>query len=1067
MMLKGTDLTVSRSAEGVMMISPRETKKIEEQEGMSKRLKNSASVFGLLGVLAAVPVHAQDGDSMETVVITGSRLAVSSAFDAPTPVSVVSDKDIQQSGTVNVESLLSQSPQFTPSTWGGQTGNTIQPNGESGAALVNLRGLGEVRNLVLVNGRRYTIQGSRLTTDINTIPASLIERTEVVTGGNSAVYGSDAISGVVNFVMKQNFQGVAGNAQYTFDQFTTSPIYNFDMTVGGNFDHDKGNVVMAVNYLSRKGFTGPDHGGWTNEQYQDSCITAASYSPNKPGVRLPGVATGAACVAAGGVNGFVAGGSGDVPNGYIYQIPTYAQALTLANDPLHPDPTLKNAYDAAGLANMTSDGILFANNGSSYPGAIRNRDTNSDLYNLVATNYMQIPEQRWMLNSFAHYTFNPKIEGYAEFHFSSNTVSAQLTPSNANGFMLFDTHDPAFPTALQGAFDYLDAHETGTSCIAVGSSSVCTSPNDGVVKIGYGKRFVENGMRRQDANRVAWRFAGGLRGVLGNVDPDFLKDVTYDVYYTFARTQETDRQSGSISRTNLQKNVLAATNGGTPVCDLFGIGSLSQSCIDAITVNSSVLTIAEMQDINASITGTAFDLPAGPVQFVVGTEWRYTSAQYQPDAYSSSGDVAGINAASPTRGSMVAHEAFGELRVPVLTGLPFVEKFTVNGAFRYSTYNLSGAKNIWTWSAGGDWRVIPDLTFRGQFQRAIRAPNVGELYGGNKTNSQPFVDPCGTQEPSGQRTDTVKALCLAQGVPLANLWTSAVQSPVDLLSYNTGGNPDLAPETSDTITLGAVITPEAVPGLAASLDFYSIDVKNMINPLAGGVGGVMSNCFGQTDPGNLYCQQIHRVGGLLTLGSGGYVNATNANISSLKTQGIDFNGQYSFEVGWGLLSDAGRFDVSSAWNWLLEMVSLPDTTAPTVKSSCAGAYGNTYCFYQPMPRLKGSSRIVWNDGPLSFSLKWRYLGPVALDTYIVPLRRGSTSVAPENFTRPFLPDMSYFDVSATWDVNDNIQIYGGINNLLSKDPPVMGTRASFANSFPGVYDAFGRVTFIGIKAKTN
>ena len=1029
------------------------------------RLLCSSGLAVASAMLLTAAASAQDAQQIETVVITGSRIAVTSAFDAPTPVTVVGAEDIKLSGTVNVEALLSQSPQFLPSNDGGSTGNTVQANGDSGAAWLNLRGLGEVRNLVLVNGRRFAIQGTRMTTDINTIPASLIQRTEIVTGGNSAVYGSDAISGVVNFVMKRDFHGVEGNAQYTFDQFTTSPTYNFDVTVGGNFDHDKGNVVVAMNYMSRKGFTQPDHGAWTSVQYQDACVTAASYSPTHPGTVLNGT-SGAACVAAGGVNGFKAGGSGDTPNGYINSLTTYAGAA----------PALQTLYAAAGLTGMTGDGLIFTNSGVNSAGTIRNRNTSgdlysADLYNLIATNYMQVPEQRWMMNSFAHYDFDPKIQGYAEFHFSSNTVSAQLTPANASGAVLVQTHNPAFPSALQAVFDYMDANETGTTTFApLGNGagySVSTVANDGLVKVGVGKRFVENGKRRQDANRVAWRFAGGFKGDLGNVNEHFLKDIAYDVYYTFARTQETDRQSGSISRTKLQQNILASTNGGTPLCDLFGIGSLSADCINAITVNSTVLTIAEMQDANLAITGTAFDLPAGPVQFAAGAEWRYTMAQYAPDLYTSSGDVAGLNSAKPTKGSVVAHEAYGEVHVPVVADLPFVKSFAVNSAFRFSDYNLSSAKNIWTWSVGADWKVVNDLSFRGQFQRAIRAPNVGELFGGLATNTtNTLTDPCGSKQPVGSRTAAVQALCTAQGVSSANIWTNAVQGPADLTTYLSGGNPLLAPETSDTITLGVVVQPEALPGFITSLDFYSISVKGMISALAGGAGGILTNCFGQTDPNNIYCQQIHRIDGKLTSGTGN-ITASNANISGLKTQGFDLNSQYSFAPGFGLLSKDSTFDVSTGWNYLLEMVSLPDATAPTVKSNCAGAYGNTYCFYQPLPRLKGTTRFTWHDGPLSLSLRWRYIDGVTLDKYLIPLRRGTTGLSLANYTKPTLPNMNYFDLSGSYEINDNIEVYGGINNLFSKDPPIVAGAASYANSFPQTYDSMGRVTYIGIKAKTN
>jgi iron complex outermembrane recepter protein len=1033
------------------------------------RLLCSTGLVVAGALLASSAAYAQE--AVETVVITGSRIAVTSAFDAPTPVSVVSAEEIHLSGTVNMEALLNQSPQFVPSTNGGQTSNAIQGNGDSGAAWLNLRGLGEIRNLVLVNGRRFAIQGTRMTTDINTIPAALIERTEVVTGGNSAVYGSDAISGVVNFVMKKNFEGVEGNAQYTFDQFTTSPIYNFDLTIGGNFDHDKGNIVMAVGYMSRKGFTNPEHGAWLSVPLADGCVTAASYTPSGAGTYLNST-SGAACITSGGVNGMYASGSNDTYNGYINQIGTYAGA----------NATLQGYLAAAGLTNMTSDGMIFTNTGSATPGTIRNRNTNGDLYtadkfNTIATNYMQVPQQRWMINTFAHYTFDPKLEGYAEFHFSSNTVSAQLTPSNANGFMLFNTHDPMFPAALQTVFDYMDSQETGTSinpaCFTVGptTNSVCTYQNDGKVKLGWGKRVLENGKRRQDATRTAWRFAGGFRGDLGSVDPSFLKDISYDVYYTFAHTNEIDRQSGSFSRSRLQQNVLASTNGGTPVCELFGIGSMSAACISAITVNSTVFTQAEMQDLNASVTGTAFDLPAGPLQFAMGAEWRYQMAEYVPDQATRTGDVAGLNSVGATpKGAVIAHEVYGEVKIPILADLPMIQKLTVNGAFRYSDYNLASAHNIWTWSLGGDWKVMSDLSFRGQFQHAIRAPNAGELWGGFQSNSALLVDPCGFSSTykAGARAAAVSAICVAQGVTLANVFTNAVQAPSDYLAYTTGGTPTLKPEISDTITLGVVVTPEAIPGLAASIDFYSINIKDMISPLGGGVTGVLSNCYNQDDPNNFYCQQISRVSGLLTAGAGGNVNAANGNISGVKTQGFDFGGQYSFGVDWGLLSNESTIDVGSNWNWVLELVSLPDATAPTVKSNCAGAYGNTYCYQEPSPRAKGTSRITWNDGPVSISLKWRYIDGVTLDKYLIPLRRGTTGLLMANFTRPQLPNMNYFDVSASWDITETINIYGGINNLFSKDPPVVGGAANtYPNSFPGTYDSLGRVTFIGIKAKTN
>lgn len=1014
------------------------------------------AVAGLM--LAATAASAQETQTMETVVITGSRLAVSTAYDAPTPVTVVGAEDFHLSGTVNVEKLLSQSPQFLPSTNGGASGNTIQANGDSGAAWLNLRGLGEVRNLVLVNGRRFAIQGTRLTTDVNTIPAALVERTEVVTGGNSAVYGSDAISGVVNFVMKKDFEGIEGNAQFTFDQFTQTPIYNADLTIGGNFAGGKANIVTSVNYMSRGGITQSEHGHWASVPYTDACVTKDSFSPGSPGVKLNGT-SGSACVAAGGVNGFIVGGSGDTPNAFI-RVTSGSPFQNYTKAPA----ALQTLLGAAGLTGMTDDGIFFTNSDVSYPATYRNRNTATDLYNTTQDNYMQVPQQRWMVNTFANYDFNRHVQAYAEFHFSSNRVSAQLTPSSIKDVVLVNTHNPAFTPALQNVMDYLDQHETGTTTIMNGTVASTTTPGDGLVAISVGKRLIEGGYRRQDASRYAYRFAGGFKGEIGSVSDTFLKDFSYDVYYTFARTEEMDAQSGSVWKSKWAANLRTAVNGDTPVCDPFGLNVLSKQCMAATMVNASQDTVAEMQDINLSVTGTAFDLPAGPVQLAIGGEWRYTMAKYTPDMLTSTGD-AGFNMAQPTSGSMVSHELYGEIRVPVVKDLPLVENFSVNSAFRYSDYNLSSAHDIWTWSFGADWRLIPDLTLRGQYQRATRAPNVGELWGGLASNTDTnLIDPCGARQPDAARTPAVQAMCLAQGVSASNIWTAVIQGKPDLLRYYSGGASTLKPETADTITLGVVVQPVAVPGLAASVDFYSIQVKDMIGTI--GAGSVLANCFGQTDPNNTYCKQIVRVNQTL-LGNTGYIFAGNSNISSLKTQGFDFNTNYNFDVDWGLFSGQSKFRVGTAWNWLLEMVSQPDVTQPNVKSNCAGAYGNTYCMVEPLPRLKSTTHITWSDGPLTLNFKWRYTGSVVYDKYLIPLRRGTAGMDMANFTRPKLPDMSYFDISASYDINDNIEVYGGMNNIFSKDPPLVGSAASYANSFPATYDAFGRVTYIGIKARTN
>lgn len=999
-----------------------------------------------IGIAASIqPVMAQS-EQMETVVVTGSRLQPR-GFDAPTPVAVLDSTEIALSGTVNVEQLLSESPQFQGAREGTASSNTIQANGAAGAAFTNLHGLGATRTLVLVNSRRYVVQGTSLTTDLNTIPSSLIERTEVLTGGSSAVYGSDAVAGVMNFIMKQNFEGVTASGNVSFDQHTVTPTYNASLTIGSNFANKRGNVVFAIDFLDRGGFTQLQHGSWSAVQFRNGCVTKDSFSYNGGGTPLAGANTGADCVAKGGVNGLVVGGSTSIPNGGFYGITTFAGA----------DATLKGLYTAAGLNGMTADGFTFNDTGTT----ARNRDTTKDLYNTIGENNMQMPQRRWMLNSFAHYEFDPKLVGYAEFHFSQNTVSAQLTPAGGGGTMLFDTNNPYLSPAMRSVLGYLDSQESTTTFTA-GPDIYTNKANDGRVLMKVTRRLMENGYRANSAKRVAWRFAGGFRGDLGNiVSANYLHDISYDVYYDYSRTDETDSQSGSISKSAFQKSVLSQ-NGSAPVCDIFG-QNMSKSCIDAIAIGSTVLTQAEMHNAVATVSGSAFDLPAGPVDFVIGGEWRYYFAQYVPDKYTMSGDVSGLNSSTATKGSEDVKEFFSEIRIPILKDLPFISKFTLNGAFRYSSYNTPGGKGVWTWSGGSDWRVNEDFNLRAQFQHAIRAPNVGDLYGGLATNkASGMVDPCGAKN-TDSRTDALKALCIATGVKPGDVFTSAVQGPNDLIAYVSGGNPYLEPEKADTFTLGAVATPHYLPGFAMSVDYYRIYVKDAIGSLGGGIGGVLASCYyaKTLNASSPYCKAMYR-DQFGTLNGDGYVMTGNANLAANKTQGVDFDSQYVFDVDFGLFGETSQINANTSWQWNLKGGGVADQTNATGWIDNAGTFGND----EPLPRWKGVTRVTLTDGPMTLSLRYRYIDSVTIFSYVNNIHAGNTdSLA--NYTRGWLPAMHYFDLSGTYNVTDSLKFYAGINNLFDKDPPILGDSASYDNTYPATYDIYGRTFKFGLTFKTN
>jgi outer membrane receptor protein involved in Fe transport len=982
---------------------------------------------------------------LEEVFVTGSRIA-RDGFEASTPVTVLGQEDVRAAGTVNIEELLSESPQFVASTNGGATGNTVP----GGTADVNLRGFGPQRNLVLVNGRRFAIIGPEQTTDINTIPTALIDRTEVVTGGSSAVYGSDAITGVVNFIMRDDFEGVEASAQVNYDQPTGTPTYNADLTFGGNFSEGRGNAVISLNYLNRGSITRRDRGDFAFYSLSDGCVTSQSWSETEPGVPFSPPA-GQTCRGAGGRPGLIAGGSGDIPNGRFYGIPSVGSAQS--------NPGLDAALIAAGLGNLGSRGFTFNDTGANPRIAL----TPQDDFNLAPDNYLQVPQERWMVNAFSHFDFHEKATGYAEFHFSNNRVEHQLAPSNIGGQFLFDVNNPYLNAATREVLRQLDLRETGATTVVTGTSSRTTTPGDGLAAIQIGRRLSEVGLRRNVSDRNVWRMALGLRGELGSLSENFLRDVRYDVYYTFARTEETSRQAGNVSRSRFQSGLLSS-GGAQPLLNIFG-PNISQAGAQAIAIAATNYTEAEQQVAAANLSGELFDLPAGPVGFAFGGEWRYSSANFIPDEFLRSGDVVGFNPGLPTGGSVTAREVFGEVRVPILKDLPLVESLIANGAFRWSDYDLEGVGAVWTYLYGADWRVNPDLAFRGQYQRAIRAPNVGELYGGLRRSVDPATDPCSSRQPTAQRTEAVRAICVASGVPTAAVFTAGVQSN-DIIEAFFGGNPNVGEEVSDTRTFGAVLTPRFLPRFAMSVDYFDIKLDGAIGALGGGLNNTLNLCFNIIQNINSeFCQAIDRNPVTGEIGGQYRAEIRNANTGALETSGVDIEARYAWDMDWGLFGEGSRFSVRTNWTWTEEFTSTPVEAFPNITNECVGSFGTT-CG-EPIPEWKGVTRLAWDSGRLGLSLRHRYIGEVVVDRYVLPTRRNAVAPALEDLTNPVLEAEHYFDLSFKWDLTDDALIYGGVRNLLDNDPPVVGSSQIRNNTWAATYDYAGREFFLGATLKFN
>ncbi|WP_395945681.1 TonB-dependent receptor [Brevundimonas sp.] len=988
----------------------------------------------IVSLAAARPAAANETADIGDVVVTGSRLG-QSARDAATPVAVVSAEEIRQSGALNIEELFNDSPQFVPSTNGGAYGNVVP----GGAADANLRGFGATRNLVLVNGRRFTLSGAEQVTDLNTIPSTLIRRTEIVTGGSSAVYGSDAITGVINFVMRDDFDGVELNAQVNVDSPTTTPTYNLDLTAGRNFAGGRGNITLAANYLDRGAVTRAMRGDFAPQWLVNGCVTPETHDPRGAGtpVTVPGNQT---CREAGGVPGLVASGSGDIPNGRFTGVPTVGSSGSNAG--------LDAALVAAGLGGLGSRGFTFDDAGASARPALNPEDN----YNLQPPNYLILPQKRWMLNGFGHYAVNDRTTAYAELHFSRNEVDVQIAPASIGGTALFDVNNPYLSPAMQEVLRQLDLKETATTAT--------NRPGDGLASLTYARRLEEVGPRINRGRRDVARVLGGVRGELGDVSTSYLRNLSYDAYYSYARTEQVDTQHGNISRSRFNAG-LRSQNGQAPLINIFG-QNMSDEAVAAIIGDATNRTESSLHVASAVLKGDLFDLPAGTVPFSLGVEWRRSEVEYTPDDFLASGDAVGFPATLPTQGEVSAREIFGEVKLPILADLPMVQRLGLNAAFRYSDYDLEGVGGVWTYLGGAEWRLNDDLALRGQYQRAVRAPNVGELFGGLRQSGEAAVDPCGPQQPVAGRTATVRALCVASGVPADVVFTDVVQ-PNNTVTAVYGGNPDVGVEQSDTYTFGAVFTPSAVPNLFLSADYFDITLDGAIAALGGGLNNTLNLCYNVVqDLGSEFCRAVTRNPTTGEIGNGYSAQVLMANTGALETSGVDLAGRYGLDLPFGLPGQgrSSRLSLSSNWTWTQDLTTTPVAAMPNIRNECAGAYGNT-CG-EPIPKWRGVTRLTWSDGPLDLSLRARYIGAVTVDTYLLPVRSGAAAPAMADLVNPRIGSQTYFDLSFAYQTPNGMRLYGGMNNLLDRDPPIVANPR--ANTYPTTYDAMGMGFFLGVTA---
>ncbi|MBX3560352.1 MAG: TonB-dependent receptor [Sphingomonas sp.] len=982
-------------------------------------------------LFAATPAFAQDDDGATTtaadddagqaIVITGSRIARRD-LTSTSPLTVVSSEEFTLSGAVNVEQVLNTLPQVIP----GQTAFSNNPGGQG--ATLNLRGLGAIRNLVLVNGRRWVNFSAAQTVDLNTIPTFLIDSVDVVTGGASAVYGSDALAGVINFRLRRDLDGIIMGGQYNITEEGDGRRYGGHIAIGTQFADGRGHVTVYGEYFNR---------GQIMQADRDFGFFALG-EPTVGGVLDP--------------TQLIPLGSAATPFGLIVAPATVTVGPGASCGGTGNPPRNAGCFDIAAGTNYAGSGAYFA-----APGASRPYNPNTDSYNYAPANYLMVPQERWLLGGYGEYEIAPGINAYAEMTFINNRVANELaaTPIGGNVDINLAAVQPLLSAADFAQLQQIAANQQAANAAAIAAGvalpfnnfTIGTTPQAGVplpathVRLNVNTRVTQVGSRNTLDERNSWRTLVGVRG-------DITDTLNYDVYYMFSRNRTSNVQDGNISRSAFNRLVANGT------CNVFGENQLSQTCIDQISILAQNTNIGQMQVAQASISGPLFTFGSAtdPVAFAAGVEWRSMSGEFIPDTALSSGDVVGFNAGQPTAGAYEVKEVFAELRVPIVQD-GFIHRLELNGAARYSDYSLANVGGVWTYAVGAELAPIRDITFRGQYQRAIRAPSVAELFGGQAQGFPAATDPCSSRFPTALRTETVRQLCIATGVPAGAVWTGPVQPNAQIQGLF-GGNPNLQEEVSDTWTVGAVIRPRFIPRLNITVDYYNITIDQAISATAGGVNNILNLCYTAVQDANApLCRLINRNPLTGVIGGEFVVDARLANLGGFETSGVDFQIDYSLPLNFSAFGAGNsRLNFSLLGNWMEKWSFVPVAGLPNV-IECAGRFG-TLCggviigAQGVRPEWSWSSRLSWIDGPLTTSLRWRYTGRVRDDNDNVTY-----------FTET-IPAYHYFDLAFAFNVNDNLTLNLGINNLFDKQPPIIGANQEQANTIPGTYDTLGRDFFI-------
>jgi iron complex outermembrane receptor protein len=936
---------------------------------LSKAVRLALTV-GAATVAVVPAVYAQDdAETLETITVVGSRIKRTD-IETSQPVFVIERADLQRTGLTSVGDILQEL------TSNGATLNTTFNNGGNGETRIDLRNLGSNRTLVLVNGRRWvtTLDGA---VDLNTIPVSVIERVEVLKDGASAIYGSDAIAGVINITTRDTYDGAEASAYLGENEEGDGRTQAYDFTIGSTTE--RANVILNASYTKQD----PIFAG-------DREISAVPLSG------FPG-------------NNVFVGASSTTPFG---------------------------RFDGAGIPGTVT---LIPGRPGTSPSDFRTFDLATDGFNFAPDNYLLTPQERTGVFAQGRYNLTDNISFNTTIMFNERRSEQLLA---------------AVPFVLGPIF--------GDPTI-ISADSVFNPFGIDITRAQYRNTKL---FRTFSQDVDTFYFGSGFNGSFDLWDRSF----AWDVNYIYSDNEQRDITEGQFDRNVLQQGLNASfidaagvarcgtpdavIDGCVPINFFGGPDGFTQEQADFAGVTLKDETQKELYNYTANITGDVFELPAGPLGFAAGYEYRRESGFFIPDAITASGATTG-NAAQPTSGGFSLDEFYAEFNIPILKDLFLAQTLELSVAARYSDYsNFGDTTNP---KAGFRWKPINDLLVRGNWSKGFRAPAVTELFLGNSDSFPELTDPCSeTSFSTGQVDAATRARCLAGFGGVGPVPTDYEQANTQI-RITIGGNPNLSPEEATSKTLGLVYSPSWAEGLDVYLDWYNIEIVQAIGTRSGEF--IADDC---------YVNQNLQSCGFIARGADGEISDLFAGSQNLdggtEVEGWDLTLSYRLDTSFGKFN----FNWDNAYTSYFGDVGQPDgdyTFGPPSEGNIVGVYFDRNPFW----RLKSNITTNWQYGDWGSTLGIRYISDLTSDCS-TPVAFGNPGLCdnPEGTGRfpngeHTVDEVWYVDLQGTWDAPWNGRVTAGIRNLFDEDPPVVYD--TFANSFDPQYEIPGRFWYVQYSQK--